>query len=70
MPGTPLADGLVVGVNDKLTGSGTIVGDVVAELGASSPKEMGKVMAIVMPRVQGRADGRRVSDAVKELLTP
>jgi len=47
-----------------------IVGDVVAELGASSPKEMGKVMAIVMPRVQGRADGRRVSDAVKELLTP
>ena len=47
-----------------------IVGDVVAELGASSSKEMGKVMAIVMPRVQGRADGRRVSDAVKELLTP
>ena len=46
-----------------------IVGDAVAELGASSPKEMGKVMAIVMPKVQGRADGRRVSDAVKELLT-
>ena len=47
-----------------------IVGDAVAELGASSPKEMGKVMAAVMPKVQGRADGRRVSDAVKELLTP
>ncbi len=47
-----------------------IVGDVVAESGASSPKEMGKVMAAVMPRLQGRADGRRVSDAVKELLTP
>ena len=47
-----------------------IVGDVVAESGASSPKEMGKVMAQVMPKVQGRADGRRVSDAVKELLTP
>jgi uncharacterized protein YqeY len=47
-----------------------IAGDVVAELGASSPKEMGKVMAAVMPKVQGRADGRRVSDAVKELLTP
>ena len=48
----------------------TIVGDAVAELGASSPKEMGKVMAAVMPKVQGRADGRRVSDAAKELLTP
>lgn len=47
-----------------------IVGDVVAASGASSPKEMGKVMAAVMPKVQGRADGRRVSDAVKELLTP
>ncbi len=47
-----------------------IAGDAVAELGASSPKEMGKVMAVVMPKVQGRADGRRVSDAVKELLSP
>jgi len=47
-----------------------IVGDAVAELGASSPKEMGKVMAIVMPKVQGRADGRRVSDAARELLSP
>jgi uncharacterized protein YqeY len=47
-----------------------IAGDAVAELGASSPKEMGKVMAIVMPKVQGRADGRRVSEAVRELLQP
>lgn len=47
-----------------------IVGDAVAESGASSPKEMGKVMAAVMPKVQGRADGRRVSDTVKDLLTP
>ncbi len=47
-----------------------LVGDAVAEIGASSTKDMGKVMAIVMPKVQGRADGRRVSDAVKELLSP
>jgi uncharacterized protein len=47
-----------------------IVGDSVAESGASSPKEMGKVMALVMPKVKGRADGKRVSAAVKELLTP
>ena len=47
-----------------------IVGDVVAETGASSPKEMGQVMSQVMPKVQGRADGKRVSAVVKELLTP
>jgi uncharacterized protein len=47
-----------------------IVGDAVAESGASSPKEMGKVMAVVMPKVKGLADGKRVSAAVKEMLTP
>ena len=46
-----------------------IVGDALAESGATSPKEMGKVMSLVMPRVKGRADGRRVSEAVKEKLT-
>ena len=46
-----------------------IVGDVVAESGAASPKEMGKVMSMVMPRVQGRADGKRVSAVVREKLT-
>jgi hypothetical protein len=46
-----------------------IVGDAVAESGASSPGEMGKVMAMVMPQVKGRADGRRVSAAVKETLS-
>jgi uncharacterized protein YqeY len=47
-----------------------IVGDVVAESGASSPKEMGKVMSAVMPQVKGRADGKRVSAMVQELLSP
>jgi uncharacterized protein YqeY len=46
-----------------------IVGDVVAESGASSPQEIGKVMSMVMPKVQGRADGKRVSAVVKEKLT-
>jgi hypothetical protein len=49
---------------------GAIVGDAVAASGASSPREMGKVMALVMPQVTGRADGKRVSAAVKEKLTP
>ena len=47
-----------------------IVGDVVAESGASSPKEMGKVMSAVMPQVKGRADGKRVSTIVQEVLKP
>lgn len=46
-----------------------IVGDAVAESGAASPREMGKVMALVMPRVAGRADGKRVSTAVRETLS-
>src|SRR3954471_22302110 len=46
-----------------------IVGDVVVESGAASPQEMGKVMSMVMPRVQGRADGNRVSAVVREKLT-
>jgi uncharacterized protein YqeY len=47
-----------------------IVGDAVAESGASSPQELGRVMSLVMPHVKGRADGKRVSAAVKEMLTP
>ena len=46
-----------------------IVGDALAESGATSPKEMGQVMALVMPQVKGRADGKRVSAVVKEKLT-
>jgi uncharacterized protein len=48
---------------------GAIVGDAVAESGAASPSEMGKVMSLVMPKVKGRADGKRVSQLVKEKLT-
>jgi uncharacterized protein YqeY len=47
-----------------------IVGDAVAESGASSAKELGRVMALVMPKVRGQADGSRVSAAVKEKLSP
>ena len=47
-----------------------IVGDAVAQLGADSPRDMGKVMSAVMPKVGGRADGKRVSAVVKEKLSP
>ncbi len=47
----------------------TIVERAVADAGAQSARDMGKVMKVVMPRVGGRADGRRVSAAVKEILS-
>lgn len=45
------------------------VDEVIAEVGATSPKEMGQVMKGVMARVQGEADGARVSAMVKQRLT-
>jgi uncharacterized protein len=45
-----------------------LVSAAIEEAGASEPSEMGKVMSLVMPRVQGRADGKRVSGAVRERL--
>jgi uncharacterized protein YqeY len=45
-----------------------IVADAVSETGASSSKEMGAVMKVAMARVDGRADGKRVSGLVREAL--
>jgi uncharacterized protein len=45
------------------------VADALAESGAESPNDMGRVMAIVMPKVGGRADGKRVSGLVREKLS-
>lgn len=47
---------------------GALVRDAVAETGASGPRDMGAVMKAVVPRVAGRADGSRVSAAVKAAL--
>ncbi len=46
-----------------------IVKVAVAETGASSVKDMGKVMAAVMPKTKGRADGRRINEIAKTLLS-
>ena len=40
----------------------------IAEAGATTPAHTGKVMAVLMPRVKGRADGSAVSAAVRRLL--
>jgi len=45
-----------------------IVARAVAQAGASSPQQLGKVMPIAMAEVAGRADGRRVSEQVREAL--
>jgi len=40
----------------------------VAETGATSQKDMGQVMKVLMPRLQGRASGDQASQAVRQLL--
>jgi uncharacterized protein len=45
-----------------------IVDDAIAEVGATSLRDIGRVMADVMPQVSGRADGSLVSQLVREKL--
>jgi uncharacterized protein YqeY len=45
-----------------------IVDDVIAEVGATSMADLGRVMADVMPQIAGRADGSVVSQFVREKL--
>jgi uncharacterized protein YqeY len=46
-----------------------LIREAVAEAGATSKKEMGKVMSILIPKVKGRADGKLVNQLVSELLS-
>lgn len=46
-----------------------IVEEAVKATGASSMKDMGKIMAAVMPQTKGRADGRLINEIAKELLS-
>jgi uncharacterized protein len=45
-----------------------IVDNVIAEVGATSMRDLGRVMADVMPQIAGRADGSTVSQLVREKL--
>ena len=47
----------------------TAVGAIVAETGASSPADMGKVMGVATKQLAGKADGKAISAVVKELLS-
>ena len=42
--------------------------DIIAQTGAASPADMGKVMGVASKRLAGRADGRTISETVKRLL--
>ena len=47
----------------------TMVRTAIEQADAQSPQEMGKVMKILMPQIQARADGKLVSQLVRNLLT-
>jgi uncharacterized protein YqeY len=47
---------------------GELVEAAIAETGASEQRQMGQVMSALMPKLGGRADGKRVSAAVREKL--
>lgn len=45
-----------------------IVEEIIAQVGATSPKDMGKVMGPVMQKLKGKADGKKVQEIVKAKL--
>ena len=46
----------------------TLVDEAIAATGASSARDMGKVMGVLSPKTRGRADGKRVSELVARAL--
>lgn len=46
----------------------SIVDDTINEVGASSMKDMGKVMSLIIPKVQGKADNKKVSEIIRNKL--
>ncbi len=47
----------------------TILQKIIAETGASSPADMGKVMGVATKQLAGKIDGKSISTMVKELLS-
>ena len=46
----------------------SVAEEIISQIGASSPSEMGKVMALIMERLKGKADGKIISNIVREML--
>ncbi|HEV3251596.1 MAG TPA: GatB/YqeY domain-containing protein [Puia sp.] len=47
----------------------TVIARIIADLGASSPADIGKVMGAAMKELGGQADGKKINATVKELLS-
>lgn len=46
-----------------------VVRSIIAEVGAASPKDMGRVMGVASKQLAGKAEGRAISELVKQLLS-
>ena len=46
----------------------SIVKDAIEETGAQTKKDLGKLMALIMPKVKGKADGKRVNEIVAKYI--
>jgi len=47
---------------------GSLIDEAIAEVGAQSLKDMGRVMKVLMPKVAGRAEGKQVNELVRQKL--
>jgi len=48
----------------------SLINEAIKEVEASSPKDLGKVMKVLIPKVKGRADGKKVNILVSQRLEP
>ena len=46
----------------------SIVKETIQEVNASSMKDMGKIMSVIIPKVQGKADNKKVSEIIRNIL--
>jgi uncharacterized protein YqeY len=46
-----------------------VIGEVIADIGASTPNDLGAVMKSLMPKVKGKADGRLINEIVRKKLS-
>jgi uncharacterized protein YqeY len=47
----------------------SVVGSIITEVGAKGPADMGKVMGLASKQLAGKADGKTISETVKQLLS-
>ena len=45
-----------------------IVSETINQVGATTMKDIGKIMGVVMPKVKGKADGKRINEIAKQIL--